>query len=372
MNSKAFILLVSVSCVFVGALPAVADPPPSRLWKVGDMWNLQVELPDKTTFITHAMAGGVESVKGSPCWQLTFLPGDVAPEHLKHKRLRVLTDQKTGWPIRALWVSDKQDIPVTNAGPASFVTGLPDGMPLELFNPADLPTGKADIPGTNRRIEVRKEDKADHYFVEMALFDNNVEEWRVRQQWVEGEKWWHTYERTVKGQKTLTARRMNAPPFKSAVAAKKDQDPAILAARFPLRMVPELRRKVPMVGAGIQLADLLEHLRSVTGLKMTLADNLTYHEPKFTELQGGRDATGWIVMGIIAATDLDDGRWEKTADGYRLEGVSRALRPPPPAPPTRFPWGWVFAALGMLVLTAGAFLIYRQRGKTAAATSTDP
>ena len=153
------------------------------------------------------------------------------------------------------------------------------------------------------------------------------------------------------------------PDSEKAKAAKKAYEAAQteageLAARFPLRMDPKLRAKVPVVGPKPQLDDLLEQLRTATELKMTLADNLTYHDPKFVELQGGHNATAWIAMGLIARTDLDDGRWEKIEGGYRLVGVSRSLRPRSVSP-----WAWTAIGFAAVLIAAGAFLAFRGRGK---------
>jgi hypothetical protein len=71
-------------------------------------------------------------------------------------------------------------------------------------------------------------------------------------------------------------------------------------------------------------------------------------------------------MELVASTDLNGGHWKNTDTGYRLEGVSRALRPPP----SRFGWAWA-AVGGVTTVTAGGLLMmWGRRRKTAA--SADP
>src|SRR5207249_2539861 len=107
--------------------------------------------------------------------------------------------------------------------------------------------------------------------------------------------------------------------------------------KFYHRLDPKLQVKHNLVEANPKLGNLLERLRKATGLTMTLADNLTYHEPEMGVMQMP-NASSWSLMELIALMDIDNGRWEKTDTGYRLTGQSKALRPPPR------PSHWLLAA----------------------------
>ena len=58
----------------------------------------------------------------------------------------------------------------------------------------------------------------------------------------------------------------------------------------------------------------------------------------------------------IAITQIEDGRWERTDDGYRL--VGKSLVPGPAPGPVR--WPYAAAVIGCASLGFG-FLIYRYR-----------
>jgi len=128
----------------------------------------------------------------------------------------------------------------------------------------------------------------------------------------------------------------------------------------PLGLDVKLHARLTVVERRPKLADLLGRLSAATGLNFSLADNLTYHDPDLGHIDL-KNMGAYSFMEIIAKSDLGDGRWEKTNDGYRLEGVSRALRPP--ARP--FPWAWAAVVVAITLLAAGAFVIYRRRGKKA-------
>ena len=174
------------------------------------------------------------------------------------------------------------------------------------------------------------------------------------------------YQRIEKTTLTLTAARMNAAPFKGQIAAMKDKDPKVLALKFPLRMDPKLRGKIGRIGPEADLNDLLERVRSTSARKLVLAENLTYHDPKFAGVVVV-DAPAWMAMELLAKRDIDDGKWIKTEEGYRLEGVSKSLRTPPVGTP--FPWTWVIAGSAVSVTAIAGVVLYRRRSKKLAAGS---
>lgn len=142
-------------------------------------------------------------------------------------------------------------------------------------------------------------------------------------------------------------------------AAKASAD---FAKYHPLGLDLKVRARLTVVAVNPKLQNLLDSLATATGLSLTLADNLTDHNPALGDIHL-KDTFAYSFMEIIAERDLEGGRWVKTDDGYRLEGVSRALRPQA----RQFPWSWVLATLGLLLLAAATFVIYRGRGAKAPA-----
>jgi len=107
-------------------------------------------------------------------------------------------------------------------------------------------------------------------------------------------------------------------------AVKKNAD-AEAAAKMLLRSDVKLQAKMTVTEADAKLTDLLERLNKCTGLRLTLADNLKKHEPMIGSVQW-KDSPAYLFMDLIAERGLDGGRWLKTDDGYRLEGVVRPAR----------------------------------------------
>ncbi|MBI1832704.1 MAG: hypothetical protein HYR84_14785 [Planctomycetes bacterium] len=130
---------------------------------------------------------------------------------------------------------------------------------------------------------------------------------------------------------------------------------ADFAKAHPLSVDAKLKAGI-QVQKGATLAELLQQMRDATGLNFTLAANLTYHDPALGFVHQPKAPVFWVMEGILLY-DLDDGHWVKTEEGYRLEGVSRALR----APPSTFRWEW---AVGLFVVvgiaTISVFLWHRR------------
>ena len=92
-------------------------------------------------------------------------------------------------------------------------------------------------------------------------------------------------------------------------------------------------------------------------MKFTLADNLAHHDPKLGGVKFV-NTRAFAVMELIARNDIENGRWEKTEDGYRLEGGSHT-----PLPPRKFNWIWPALAGAVMCTAVGGFVLYRRRGK---------
>jgi len=164
--------------------------------------------------------------------------------------------------------------------------------------------------------------------------------------------------------------------LQEAAAKKKAQDEAMakaakkreeLIAALPLRSDIKLRAKLTVKQGDAKLADMLRLLDRTTGLRVTLAENLTYHEPKLGMVQFP-DAPAFALMELIAATDLENGRWVKNGDGYRLEGVSKSLAPPSPSSHVGFRWNLLLYGTGVVVLALGLIVFFwqwrRRNGRT--------
>jgi hypothetical protein len=79
----------------------------------------------------------------------------------------------------------------------------------------------------------------------------------------------------------------------------------------------------------------------------------------------------WVLMESLALNQVADGKWEKAGDGYVLHGKQMDFTgPPPPGTAAAFmpPWAWVAICLAAL-MAAGAFVIFRRRGKKAPAVT---
>jgi hypothetical protein len=97
-----------------------------------------------------------------------------------------------------------------------------------------------------------------------------------------------------------------------------------------------------------------------------MAPELAKHVPDLGYIQPDpRGIPAWRLMEHLAKIELDEGRWEATATGYRLSGVSKvppareivtADDKPPVEPPTTvpgptkqaadYPWLLIGAAIG--------------------------
>jgi len=141
-----------------------------------------------------------------------------------------------------------------------------------------------------------------------------------------------------------------------AKAAKVRED---YAKWHPLGLDPKLHAKVSVVGKDPNVFEILNRVSAATGYKMTVADNLKYHDPKYGMFQMN-NAFAYSFMEIIASKHIIDGRWVKTADGYQLEGESRELNLPP-TPPSSSRWVWAVVSVIVVLMTASAFIVYRRR-----------
>ena len=147
--------------------------------------------------------------------------------------------------------------------------------------------------------------------------------------------------------------------------AEAEKARANFAKKHPLGLDLRLRKTFDVKKCA-GFGQLMEQMREATGLDFTLADELKHHDPVLGFVDQHNAPAYWVMEGILLY-DLHEGRWVKTDDGYRLEGISRTLQPPPT--PRTYTWAWATGA-AMLTLAAagGAFVIYRRRSKQPAAS----
>jgi hypothetical protein len=125
---------------------------------------------------------------------------------------------------------------------------------------------------------------------------------------------------------------------------------------YYLRRDTRLHAKITVVEVDTDLPELLARLEAVTKLSLVLDPSLAQHRPALGSMQF-KNVSAWMIMELLAQSQLDAGRWERTEAGYRLQGKS--LVPPPPAGPTR----WPIVAGGLLALAAffGLLVFLRYR-----------
>jgi len=81
------------------------------------------------------------------------------------------------------------------------------------------------------------------------------------------------------------------------------------------------------------VAHIIEKVREATKLDITIAPELKGHEPDLGVVLP--EEKGWYAFQLMSfpLKQLENGRWEKTATGYRLEGKSLLSPPPTSTPP---------------------------------------
>jgi hypothetical protein len=121
---------------------------------------------------------------------------------------------------------------------------------------------------------------------------------------------------------------MNCHRIIAVLAASFVSDQAVQAQKANLREDPKLQAKVTIVEVNLELSRVFERLQQATGVRFSLAAHIENHRPKL----GGfafRDTQVWVIMDLVARVDLEEGRWERAADGYRLTAnASRAMQEP--------------------------------------------
>jgi hypothetical protein len=146
---------------------------------------------------------------------------------------------------------------------------------------------------------------------------------------------------------------------------------------FALRKDPRLQVKAAIAPG--PLAHVLAKLSSATGLKLTLAANLHLYNPDVKhEWSDGKELSAFAWMERIGEDYFANEQWQKSADGYRLEGtfakpkqpkpVKHAVAVPEPKAPIvyttpehpRAVLPWILLGAAGLALAAACVLAYRR------------
>lgn len=135
-----------------------------------------------------------------------------------------------------------------------------------------------------------------------------------------------------------------------------------------LRNDPRLQTKVSYRFEPSPTAEeLLDAIQKATGVPLSLAGQPEKGKLTFATTHA-HNVPAWVVMESLALNQIVDGKWEKAREGYVLHGKQMDFTGPPPAGAAApFLPGWAWPAIGsaVLMMAAGAFIIFRGRGKKA-------
>ena len=199
---------------------------PSALWKVGDSWNISVELysrdwmidfrnPERerlknvprvlARYTMHVKISGKEQVSEPSCLQVDFIPGKDAPSGIREQQYRVLVAKENGSARKLIQLTGKQqgNPSVVTLEDVTMIRNAPYGFPLEFLS-------------VKRKIAAKSKDGTlfltvntevtDQSVMEVRLKIRDEEESMVRQRWVAGANWWNEYEKDYMGHKEVHAR----------------------------------------------------------------------------------------------------------------------------------------------------------------------
>jgi len=410
--AKANILILFTFLLAAGLTPGGVPKSPGVLWKPADSWSLQMEQYSRletgnqasTRYAIRALVTGKGMADVTECWNVAFVPGEGMPPHLEnHYSVSVAKD--SGWslkvvhsrvlkrvsvhalsattiglghPYNSLGIvgatpmlkvgyikASEQSDWLNRFGKAKFVTAAPEGFPVEVIPLG--PLGSYSNPKAGAELTFSRKKEGDFVVLEAALKVDQTEKLLIRQKWIEGEKWWREYERYVDGRKDLHGRQVMPPPGKSAPPIDPNEpDPLYLRRDGRLQVFVEIEER------GAKLSVLLERINKATSLLLTVDPSLADHQPDLgVILQSKPGYRACDVMAIIERSQLENGRWVKTAKGYKLTGLSKAIAPtglaedgvaPGTTEKTRRITPWLVAiGLVALALTVGGAVYLRRR-----------
>jgi len=128
---------------------------------------------------------------------------------------------------------------------------------------------------------------------------------------------------------------------------------------------PALQVKLTVKFKRPKVQDIIERLRTVTKLELTLADNIDRTRPVFDGLSF-YNAPAWVILDQLAKSTIVQGKWERRGKGYRLTSplppfVPADAEPPAPAGPAKLGLRYFLFALPLLAIFGMLLLLRRRR-----------
>jgi hypothetical protein len=366
----------------------------SSFWKLGDIWTIHAEYfaPNEDTPVKMRLDASVANeavVAGKPCRMIALICDGDLPDGTDIV-IHAYIDKATGWPAKIVELESPFQAKLIDFGGKRVIAEALEFFPAEMF----IPTEAGEFTAGKHRLIITNEKSNGQTKVGIALSENNTELWRVEQVWKDGELFWRSYEKHIKGRLTLkaigvlhqAAKRTDAEKAKIAGIKTfaediEEKNKKIRDAR-PLLQDKRLHAIVHVEPERPSVAHVLRRLKEATGLDMEIDPELEKHVPDLGYISpSAKGYPAWQLMEHLAKIEIENPRWEKTAAGYRLSGVSKV--PPgrqlvtsddqPPPPPRRpFPWlptSGVAVALIVTGLGVG-FVVRRRRAKTASEKKT--
>lgn len=362
-----------------GPTTMVADfPEPSRLWQQRDLWKIKVERHSgkKTgrpiTYTLGVMASHRKPYEGVDCWNLFLTPLGNAPRSLARQCWLVI-EKERGRLKKAKFFERKKFAPYFSLNPSpqgAFFAEPPDGFPLEYFTLSGPP--RSVIPHGHATLTIhRRWMNEDELLVEATMATGEKIDFKIRQKWIKGEKWWREYERWQADRIVLRAS-LGVPPrnLKKIIAADKaaakKAKSALKNIDMSLRQDGRLHASLSFQEKNIRLSNVLNELTEATGLTFTLADNLANHDPELGSWQLPSVAA-WAVMETLTKRQLQNGHWQKTATGYQLVGTSTVPAAATPPQPSFWSHTLTLIVLAIAAIAFAAlcgFAIFRKSART--------
>jgi hypothetical protein len=362
MAPRRFFALFAALCLLGrpgGSATAGADaPPPWAAWQAGDSWTVSVELfgadpdgapqdPPKVTarYNLQVKVVATEPVGGTACWRVDFTPAKEAPAAVGDP-YRTWIARDSGWPVKVARAGGPASASVVSFEKGvSILAGSPEGVPVEFFPLPDAQGLHANSAADALTVKVQED--ANKTRTAEATLKTAAGEVVVRQKWPAGARWWREYERRVNGRKDLHARFLVASR-PDPVAAKPPEEP------HDLRKDPKLQATVTVLEDNPPLEEVLQRVREATGLSLTVDPALAKHDPKLGGVRFNA-APAWMVLNLVAETQLVDGHWESVEGGYRLTAQASLREGESPVPSWRRPLA--VSAGGLALLLGGVAVV---------------
>lgn len=312
---------------------------PWQSWKEGDAWQVKIDLYSREWMEEigptapakkKAMAVSTkrleikiapdEMIDGATCRQLVFRPAQRNVDE-KNALFRLYIRQRDGVPVKVM--QGDEDVSITHLeswDAVPFVTGVPEGMPIEFLPFQERKPPLNGRPG--RSFESRKLPTGRNaLLLDSLLRFGHQPKLRIVQIWPENGTWWEYYERHIQGHKDLVARTVTASPLPGSKPA-----PPVITLTSPkspkddptgLSADPRLQAKLTANLSQPPLSVIFRQLETASGLIFSAEEGIDVHNPVLGSTVWN-NTPAYAAMDQVARADNVRGNWEKTADGYCL------------------------------------------------------